>query len=364
MTTGVRRRVGAEWTEFEHDRTDALHAMEAPTRVPRFSAPGCCDGSRRPPAERIVTRLVPPPHMIASPSRAEVSGSSQPRRAEETASIVLARQLQAVEDQSWSRKLEEQAARTRANFVQNATLASNAQTQTTPQTTPRHERAASSSTSASSLTPQVRSVDERPEAPEVPKVSIGCGGGSTEGRRSSSMSTVASAFRSLFKSVREHGLNRGGDGSRSSNSASRQDEADSGWAGDGRATPSTSAPSWQDSQPGANSSQRSFVTADRRTAVIGSRPAIASSSRLQSSLGRQEAIDQQTIISRFTPPPAGATGALVDCTICMQAFCEGELVRTLPCLHRYHAHCVDRWLAASDACPICKHGVAFGNQNV
>jgi hypothetical protein len=36
----------------------------------------------------------------------------------------------------------------------------------------------------------------------------------------------------------------------------------------------------------------------------------------------------------------------------------GELVRTLPCFHRFHAACIDPWLLLRrDACPVCQLSV-------
>jgi hypothetical protein len=30
-------------------------------------------------------------------------------------------------------------------------------------------------------------------------------------------------------------------------------------------------------------------------------------------------------------------------------------VKLLPCLHRYHPECIDRWLVEKMQCPVCKH---------
>eukprot|EP00747_Dinoflagellata_sp_TGD_P183660 gnl/TRDRNA2_/TRDRNA2_38682_c1_seq1.p1 gnl/TRDRNA2_/TRDRNA2_38682_c1~~gnl/TRDRNA2_/TRDRNA2_38682_c1_seq1.p1 ORF type:complete len:292 (-),score=28.57 gnl/TRDRNA2_/TRDRNA2_38682_c1_seq1:197-979(-) len=49
-----------------------------------------------------------------------------------------------------------------------------------------------------------------------------------------------------------------------------------------------------------------------------------------------------------------------ECAICMERFQEGERIRILPCVHRYHARCVDRWLLSRWMCPICKHAVVAG----
>lgn len=42
------------------------------------------------------------------------------------------------------------------------------------------------------------------------------------------------------------------------------------------------------------------------------------------------------------------------CSICLLDYSEGELLRVLQCEHRYHAHCVDRWLRGNIKCPVCK----------
>mmetsp|Transcript_92760 Transcript_92760/g.258380 ORF Transcript_92760/g.258380 Transcript_92760/m.258380 type:complete len:91 (-) Transcript_92760:160-432(-) len=48
-----------------------------------------------------------------------------------------------------------------------------------------------------------------------------------------------------------------------------------------------------------------------------------------------------------------------QCTICLEQFQAGEKLRMLPCLHRYHCNCVDRWLlqARSPECPLCRNRI-------
>eukprot|EP00435_Cladocopium_sp_Y103_P027866 s3478_g6.t3 len=47
----------------------------------------------------------------------------------------------------------------------------------------------------------------------------------------------------------------------------------------------------------------------------------------------------------------------LKCMVCMEEFADGETLRSLPCLHRYHQNCIDQWLVRCAACPICKQRI-------
>ena len=52
-------------------------------------------------------------------------------------------------------------------------------------------------------------------------------------------------------------------------------------------------------------------------------------------------------------------GKLLDeeakkCSICLNIFCDGEDMRYLTCLHRFHKECIDAWLLRNITCPLCK----------
>lgn len=37
----------------------------------------------------------------------------------------------------------------------------------------------------------------------------------------------------------------------------------------------------------------------------------------------------------------------IDCLVCLSEFKTGEELKTLPCCHVYHVHCIDEWLKVS-----------------
>ncbi|MEW5317560.1 MAG: hypothetical protein WDW38_008847 [Sanguina aurantia] len=57
------------------------------------------------------------------------------------------------------------------------------------------------------------------------------------------------------------------------------------------------------------------------------------------------------------PPPDGEA---VQCSICLDDVVGGALVKTLPCLHRFHQGCIDKWLRQKSSCPICNRDCMSG----
>lgn len=46
----------------------------------------------------------------------------------------------------------------------------------------------------------------------------------------------------------------------------------------------------------------------------------------------------------------------LECVICMDAlFTVGAALRTLTCMHRFHAECIDEWMDGHSECPTCQH---------
>ncbi|KAG0489507.1 hypothetical protein HPP92_006370 [Vanilla planifolia] len=50
----------------------------------------------------------------------------------------------------------------------------------------------------------------------------------------------------------------------------------------------------------------------------------------------------------------------LTCSVCLEQVVVGELIRSLPCLHQFHASCIDPWLRQQGTCPVCKHRAGGG----
>ncbi|GLJ23805.1 hypothetical protein SUGI_0451680 [Cryptomeria japonica] len=77
-------------------------------------------------------------------------------------------------------------------------------------------------------------------------------------------------------------------------------------------------------------------------------------------------IDGSAVQIRGNPPAAKTaiknlkTKVLVKgreylCSVCQEKMVEGETMKKMPCKHEYHEECIDKWLAFSNFCPLCKH---------
>ncbi|MCD7458430.1 hypothetical protein HAX54_038233 [Datura stramonium] len=50
-------------------------------------------------------------------------------------------------------------------------------------------------------------------------------------------------------------------------------------------------------------------------------------------------------------------GAVLDCSICLDAFLEGDKLVCLPCGHRFHPCCLEPWVRTCGDCPYCRAAI-------
>ncbi|KAI6657702.1 E3 ubiquitin-protein ligase [Oopsacas minuta] len=65
--------------------------------------------------------------------------------------------------------------------------------------------------------------------------------------------------------------------------------------------------------------------------------------------------------SRYSVGDTTSVDGLHDsCSVCLDEFMSGDVIRTLPCTHPFHKDCVDKWLYKKHTCPLCKFDILKG----
>lgn len=68
-------------------------------------------------------------------------------------------------------------------------------------------------------------------------------------------------------------------------------------------------------------------------------------------------VSHVTSVLRFEP---SAADHAEECAVCLENFQRDTNLRILPCLHRFHESCADRWFAETRTCPVCKNDICAG----
>ncbi|XP_057422418.1 RING-H2 finger protein ATL52-like [Lotus japonicus] len=70
--------------------------------------------------------------------------------------------------------------------------------------------------------------------------------------------------------------------------------------------------------------------------------------------GLHEALIKSIAVYKFNKGD-GFIGGIMDCSVCLSEFEDGESVRLLPkCNHAFHLPCIDTWLKSHSTCPLCR----------
>ncbi|XP_028780481.1 E3 ubiquitin-protein ligase MPSR1-like [Neltuma alba] len=53
-------------------------------------------------------------------------------------------------------------------------------------------------------------------------------------------------------------------------------------------------------------------------------------------------------------PTVAVTEEDSECAICLEDYVTGEEAREMPCKHRFHPRCIEKWLGIHGVCPVCR----------
>lgn len=104
-------------------------------------------------------------------------------------------------------------------------------------------------------------------------------------------------------------------------------------------------------QPGEPREQLVFINALARTMVVLESDGDSFEDPFQKRGGRpasKAAIDAL--------PSVEVASGDEQCAVCLEGWCGGErTAKEMPCKHRFHGGCIERWLNVSGSCPVCRY---------
>ncbi|KAF3329184.1 E3 ubiquitin-protein ligase RING1-like protein [Carex littledalei] len=77
--------------------------------------------------------------------------------------------------------------------------------------------------------------------------------------------------------------------------------------------------------------------------------------------GQQEVFEEHSAAATILPASAASIQSIKtvapvpeeECSVCLNRF--GDMAKEMPCGHRFHVGCIERWLGLHGSCPLCRY---------
>ncbi|KAH7515957.1 E3 ubiquitin-protein ligase MPSR1 [Ziziphus jujuba] len=54
----------------------------------------------------------------------------------------------------------------------------------------------------------------------------------------------------------------------------------------------------------------------------------------------------------------------LECVICLEEFEVGGVAKEMPCKHKFHGDCIEKWLGIHGSCPVCRHNMPVDEEEM
>lgn len=140
-------------------------------------------------------------------------------------------------------------------------------------------------------------------------------------------------------------------------------------------TPTTTIVSTSTTTTNVPSSTSSLMILTRRVRTSTSTPEITSTRNVRvSTRNVRTSTNARHVYEVFGRPPASSSVvamlprvSVVEkgvCVICLEEWRKDDIVTELPCEHKYHSECVEKWLGIHATCPQCRYEIPLEDDEV
>lgn len=61
--------------------------------------------------------------------------------------------------------------------------------------------------------------------------------------------------------------------------------------------------------------------------------------------------------------PSVRVSEQTECVICLDEIEVGDLAKEMPCSHKFHGDCIEKWLKLHGCCPICRYEMPIDDEH-